>query len=112
MGINNHERRKNGDFTYDLGQEVSIRDWSISTKIKGEIYLVEDYLHGQYILLVEGIEVAKILIYVGDSIKINTIAGYAVQLIHNKKYISIIKSQSNNSHINRMKKKVTRPTKD
>lgn len=68
--------------------ETILNDWRIVTDIPGKVYTKED----RYILVIGGIVVADIMITPANIIRISTATGYAVQMLVEDKFISIIKA--------------------
>lgn len=68
--------------------ETILNDWRIVTDIHGEVYTKED----RYILVIGGIVVADIMITPANIMRISTATDYAVQMLVDDKFISIIKT--------------------
>lgn len=66
--------------------------WQISNNFNAEILIFEGNNTGRC-MIVDGMKVVVKIIFADDILKINTVDGYAVQLLISDKVISVIKEE-------------------
>lgn len=73
-----------------MGSDVKLKRWTISTNVDAQIETVESEHEGKYVLIVNGFNVVSVFISTGSTLQVKAKDGYIVQMITEKKYISII----------------------